>query len=157
MTKLNALYSKDVLRHAATISRTERLAKPDITLSHTAPLCGSRITIDLKVDADGNITDYAQDIHACALGQAAASIVAKNIVGQPAASLADVADQMRAMLLDGADAPDGNWAEMVALEAVHTYAPRHGAVMLALETTLDALAELTGSDTGRDRMLTRRS
>ena len=154
---LDKLYSKDVLRHAASISRIERLRDADITLAHTAPLCGSRITVDMKVGNDGRIADYAQDIHACALGQASASIVAKHIVGKSADELADVAGQLRAMLVDGADPPGGEWSDLSALAPVHTYPPRHGAVMLALETALDGLNQLTGNDTGAEDMLTRRS
>ena len=148
---LDALYSKDVLRHAAAISRTDRLAAPDVTLSHTAPLCGSRITIDLGVDDTGRVVDYAQDIHACALGQAAASIVAQHIIGQSGDQVRVIADQVRAMLVDGAHPPGDEWADFAILAPVHEYSPRHGAVMLALETVLDAMG---GDATG---MLTRRS
>ena len=148
---LDALYSKDVLRHAAAISRTDRLATPNVTLSHTAPLCGSRITIDLVIDDQGRVADYAQDIHACALGQAAASIVAQHIIGQSTDQIRTIADQVRAMLVEGTAPPDGDWADFAVLAPVHDYSPRHGAVMLALETVLDAIG---GDPTS---MLTRRS
>ena len=153
---LNALYSKDVLRQAAKISRTERLPSPGITVTRRAPTCGSRIVIDLSADDGGRVLDYAQDIHACALGQAAASIVAQHVVGKRAADLIPVARQVRAMLLDGAGPPGGEWADFEVLAPVHNYAPRHGAVMLALEATLDALGQLTG-DPGlpADQQLTR--
>ena len=148
---LDALYSKDVIRHAAAISRTDRLAAPDVTLSHTAPLCGSRITIDLLLDAQGRVADYAQDIHACALGQAAASIVAQHIIGRTQEEVLSTANQVRAMLVEGTAPPDGSWADFAILAPVHDYSPRHGAVMLALETVLDAMG---GDPTS---MLTRRS
>ena len=154
---LESLYSKDVLRKAASISRTERLENPDITLSHTAPLCGSRITVDLVVSTDGRISDYAQDIHACALGQAAASIVAEHIVGKSIAEMIAVVDQTRAMLLEGAAPPDGEWTDLGILAPVHDHEPRHGAVMLALETALDGLRQLMGEPLEAEDFLTRRS
>lgn len=148
---LDALYSKDVLKAAGAISRTERLVSPDITLSHTAPLCGSRITIDLVADDAGRVTDYAQDIHACALGQAAASIVAQQVIGRSLQDMDAAANQVRAMLVGGARPPENEWANFAILAPVHDYSPRHGAVMLALEAVVDGLG---GDTTG---MLTRRS
>ena len=140
---LNDLYSKDVLRHAATITRTERLHAPQASAHRVSPICGSRISIDLQM-TDNIITDYAQDIHACALGQAAASIVAANIVGQTPQQLAVAAQQMRTMLQEGGPPPTGDWAEFTILEKVKEHQPRHGAVMLALEAALDAAGQITG-------------
>ncbi|MFN3231510.1 MAG: iron-sulfur cluster assembly scaffold protein [Alphaproteobacteria bacterium] len=155
---LNDLYSKDVLRLAATITRTDRLGAPDITVSRRAPTCGSSITIDLDIDTDGRVTDYGQDIHACALGQAAASIVAKQVVGKTLGELLPVAEQVRAMLVDGATSPEGDWTAFEALAPVHGYAPRHGAVMLALEAVIDGLGQLAGKPAmGQTDQLTRRS
>lgn len=153
---LDALYSKDVLRHAASISRTDRLASPDITVSRRAPTCGSSITIDLVVDGGGRVMDYAQDIHACALGQASASIVARHVVGKNLADLISVARTVRAMLIDGTAAPSGEWSDFEALAPVHDFAPRHGAVMLAFEAVIDALSQLTGeAGPTSDQTLTR--
>ncbi len=153
---LNDLYSKDVLRLAAVISRTERLDGPDVTVSRRAPTCGSSITVDLTVDEVGRVVDYGQDIHACALGQAAASIVAKNVIGKALKDLQPVTDRVRAMLLDGTERPGGDWAAFEALAPVHGFAPRHGAVMLALEAVIDGLSQLAGTSAPDDQ-LTRRS
>lgn len=154
---LDALYSKDVLRRAATIGRTGRLAAPHASVTRVSPVCGSRITVDVTVK-DGAVTDYAQDINACALGQSSAAVLAERIVGRSAAELREIARKLHAMLVDGAPPPDGDWAGLAILAPVHAHKTRHGAVMLPFEAAIDAIAEATGEETvPADRQLTRRS
>ena len=140
---LDELYTKDVLRQAAMISRTGRLDAPDATAKRVSPVCGSRISVDLCMK-DGAITNYAQDIHACALGQSAASILAATVIGKTPEEISDVAIQMRVMLLDGGTPPDAPWDTFAILASVRDHKARHGAVMLALEATLDAAEQITG-------------
>ena len=140
---LDELYTKDVLRQAAMISRTGQLDAPDASAKRVSPVCGSRISVDLRMK-DGVITDYAQDIHACALGQSSASILAAGIIGKTPDDLANVAQQMRRMLLDDGSPPNEPWDNFAILESVRDHKARHGAVMLALEATLDAAAQITG-------------
>jgi len=149
---LDDLYTKQVLRAAAMISRTGRLDAPQASASRVSPVCGSKITVDLDM-ADGVITDYAQDIHACALGQSAASIVANTIVGQTPESVAEAASTVREMLLADGSPPDGDWADFGILMNVKNHKARHGAVLLALEATLDAASQIT--DTNYDDTATR--
>jgi NifU-like protein involved in Fe-S cluster formation len=142
---LNDLYTKDVLRAAAMISRVGRLQSPQASASRVSPICGSKITVDLNM-ADGVMTDYAQDIHACALGQAAASIVASHIIGKTPEDLAFAANQMRAMLTEGGEPPTGEWSGLGLLENVKNHKARHGAVLLALEAALDAASQIAGQN-----------
>lgn len=154
---LDALYNKDVLRRAATIGRTGRLAAPDASVTRVSPVCGSRITVDIAVK-DGVVSDYAQDIHACALGQSSAAVLAEKVVGRGAAELRKVAEQVRAMLVDGAPPPDGDWAGLAILAPVHQHRTRHGAVMLPFEAVIDAITEVTGeAAVPGDNQLTKRS
>ncbi len=140
---LDALYSKDVLRRAATIGRTGRLSAPDASATRVSPVCGSRITVDIAV-TDGVISDYAQDVHACALGQSSAAVLAERIIGRDINELRDVAGKLRAMLVDGAPPPDGDWAGLAILAPVQAHPARHGAVMLPFEAAIEAIAQVTG-------------
>ncbi len=154
---LDALYNKDVLRRAATIGRTGRLAAPDASVTRVSPVCGSRITVDVTV-TDGVVSDYAQDVHACALGQSSAAVLAEKVVGREGAELREVARKLRAMLVDGAPPPDGDWAGLAILAPVHEHKTRHGAVMLPFEAVIDAIAEVTGEDgVAAGEQLTKRS
>ena len=100
MVDLEDIYTERVLELSANIPRTGRLAEADATASAHSKLCGSRITIGLKMEG-GTVTDYAQDVRACMLGQTSAAVMGANIVGSTAAELREVGAQMRRMLKEG--------------------------------------------------------
>lgn len=154
---LDALYSKDVLRRAATIGRIGRLDAPGASVTRVSPVCGSRITIDIRMQ-DGRVSDYAQDVHACALGQSSAAILADKIVGKSLDELRETASALRAMLVDGAVPPEGDWSALAILAPVHEHRTRHGAVMLPFEAAVDAAAAIAGQDgIPPDTQLTKRA
>lgn len=138
---LNELYNKTILGLAGNISRTERLADPDATVFLDSPLCGSRITVDIRMQGD-TVIDYGAEVRACALGQAASAIMAKHVVGQTAAQLRLLATEMRAMLKQHAPPPGGEWGELQALQPVADYKARHGSVMLPFEAVVRAIDEI---------------
>ena len=134
---LMKLYSQRILALAAEMPRTGRLDAPDATAKKRSPLCGSTVTVDLRLDGDV-VTDYAQDVKACALGQAAASVVASSVVGTDRATIARGRDQLYAMLKDGGPVPDAPWGGLEVLEPARDYKNRHASIMLALDATLAA-------------------
>ena len=85
-TDLIKLYSARILELAADIPHLGRLPAPDATIKRRSPLCGSTVTVDLNV-SDGKVSAFGQDVKACALGQAAASVVGGNIVGRTRAEV----------------------------------------------------------------------
>jgi NifU-like protein involved in Fe-S cluster formation len=139
-TDLIKLYSGRILALAADMPRTERLTSPTATAKRRAPLCGSTVTVDLKVE-DGIVTDYAQDVKACALGQAAAAIVGKNIVGLSATEIQAGRDALYAMLKSDGPVPPAPFAELEVLKPAKDYKNRHASIMLAFDATLDAISE----------------
>jgi len=150
MTELNALYNDRILELAAMIPPTRRLDHPDATASAHSKLCGSTITIDLKLDGD-RIVDYAQTVKACLLGQAAASVVASHIVGSTVAEVREVAGEMRRMLKENGAPPGGKWADLAVLQPVREVKGRHASTLLAFEAILRALdARAAGTAEGAD-------
>ena len=103
-TDLIKLYSERILALAADIPHLERLENPDATVKRRAPLCGSTVTVDIKVK-DGKISDYGQDVKACALGQAAASVVGANIIGRTRGDVEAARDALRDMLKNDGPTP----------------------------------------------------
>jgi NifU-like protein involved in Fe-S cluster formation len=143
MTKLDEIYNTRILEIAGAISRTARLAHPDATATAHSKLCGSTVTIDLTL-RDGRVSDYGQSVKACLLGQASASVMAREIVGSTPAELRSVGATMRAMLKDGGAPPDGRWRDLAVLEPVRDYKARHASTLLvfdAVERALDDIAE----------------
>src|SRR6201987_5464636 len=112
---LNDIYNKRILELAGNIPRLGRLAHPDATATAHSKLCGSTVTIDLKMDGD-TVTDFAHDVKACALGQASSSIMARHIVGAKAEELRQLRDDVRRMLKEnGAPPATGRWTDVALL------------------------------------------
>ena len=143
---VNDLYNKAILTLAGNIERAGRLADPDASVFLDSPLCGSRITVDIKMQ-DDKVSDYAAEVKACALGQAASAIMAKHVIGQTGAQLRQVRDAMRAMLKNHAPPPSGEWRELEVLQPVADYKARHGSVMLPFEAVVRAIDEITAKRT----------
>ena len=138
---INDLYSRRIFKLAADVQRTERLVEPHATVTRTSPLCGSRVTVDLKMDGD-IISDFAHEVKACALGQTSSSVMARNAVGSSASEIQEVADTMRRMLKEEGLPPTGRWADLEVLEPVREYRSRHASVMLTFDAVLMAIEEI---------------
>lgn len=145
---MTTLYNKEILRLAISIPLTERLDAPDATVVKTSRICGSRVTADFIFDGD-RIAGYGQEVKACALGQASCSIFGRHIIGQTLASLQPVADQVLAMLKEGAAPPAGDWAEYTVLAPAREHKSRHASIMLPFDAALEVLASVERqADTG---------
>jgi NifU-like protein involved in Fe-S cluster formation len=135
---IDDLYSAKLLKLAANMPRAGRLAAPDASAEKVAKLCGSRVIVDVVVDGD-RVADFAQEVKACALGQAAASVLGANVVGSSLAELEAAHGELRAMLKAGGPAPGGRFADLALLEPVRDYPARHASTMLAFEAVTDAV------------------
>lgn len=141
MTQLDAIYNTKILELAAAIPRTTRLARPDATANAHSKLCGSTVAVDLAVDGDV-IVDFGQTVKACLLGQAAASVVGREIVGCRGEEIRAVGETMRAMLKENGPPPTGKWADLAVLEPVRDYKARHTSTLLVFEAVGRALDEI---------------
>ncbi len=134
------LYSQRILELAADIPHLGRLDAPTASCKKRAPLCGSTVAVDLEV-RDGRITDFAQEVKACALGQAAASVVGANVIGRSRDEVEKARDQLKAMLKEGGPPPDPPFDALKVLEPARDYKNRHASILLSLEATLAAFDE----------------
>jgi NifU-like protein involved in Fe-S cluster formation len=101
---LNEVYNRRIIELAGTIPRIGRLAGPDATATAHSRLCGSTVTVDLKMDGD-KVIDFAHEVKACALGQASSSIMARNVVGSNADELRALREAVRKMLKENGEPP----------------------------------------------------
>ena len=134
---IDELYSLKILKLAAHLPRTGRLAAPDGSAERLAKLCGSRAVVDLKLDGD-QVVDFAQEVEACALGQAAAAILGEHVLGASVSELEAARDQLAAMLKSNGPAPQGRFADLAALEQVRDYPPRHASTLVAFDAAVAA-------------------
>jgi NifU-like protein involved in Fe-S cluster formation len=139
---LNEVYNRRILELAAAIPRIGRLEQPDASATALSKLCGSTVTIDLKMDGD-TVTDFAHEVKACALGQASSSIMARNIVGSKASELKALREEVRKMLKEnGAPPANGKWADIAVLEPVRNYKARHASTLLTFDAVVDAIGQI---------------
>lgn len=136
---IDDLYSARILSLAANLPHSGRLAAPQGSAERVAKLCGSKATVDVVLDDEGRISDFAQAVKACALGQAAAGVVGESILGATASEIVEARDAMLAMLKSGGDGPVGRFEGLRVLKQVADYPARHASTMVALEATLDAV------------------
>lgn len=137
------LYSSRILELAAEIPHTDPLQAPDATAKRRSPLCGSTVTVGITV-TDGKIDGFTQDVKACALGQAAASVVGAAILGADRATVERGRDQLKDMLRNEGAVPDAPFDGLEVLIPARDYKNRHASIMLVLEATLEAFDQAEG-------------
>jgi NifU-like protein involved in Fe-S cluster formation len=140
MTDLDDIYSTRILELSGNIGLTERLADPDGTATAHSKLCGSTVTVDLKLTGD-RVSAYGQTVKACLLGQTSASVMSHNIIGSSARELREVGAEMRRMLKEGGSPPSGKWGDLAVLEPVRDVKGRHASTLLVFDAVEAALAQ----------------
>jgi NifU-like protein involved in Fe-S cluster formation len=135
---LNDVYNAKILDLAGNIPRLGRLDAPDATATAHSKLCGSTVTVDLKLD-DGKVSDFAHDVKACALGQASSSIMARHVIGSSPDELRTLRETVRKMLKENGAPPTGKWADIAVLEPVRDYKARHASTLLTFDAVVQAV------------------
>ncbi|MEO1139608.1 MAG: iron-sulfur cluster assembly scaffold protein [Pseudomonadota bacterium] len=143
-TDLIKLYSARILELAADMPHHGRLDGPDATVKRRAPLCGSTVTVDLRTDGE-RITDYAAEVKACALGQAAASVVGSAIIGCTFDQVVEARDALKVMLKSDGPTPPAPFDGLEVLRPAQDYKNRHASIMLTLEAATEAMQEARAS------------
>jgi NifU-like protein involved in Fe-S cluster formation len=138
---IDDVYNAKILGFAGNIARIGRLGHPDATATAHSKLCGSTVTVDLKME-DGIVTDFAHDVKACALGQASSSIMAANVVGASADELRHVRETMLKMLKENGPPPQGRFGDLKYLEPVRDYKARHASTMLTFDAVVDCIGQI---------------
>ena len=139
-TDLIKLYSARILALAADIPHLGRLDNPDATVKRRSPLCGSTVTMDVRV-ADGRLAALGQEVKACALGQAAAAVAGGAAPGAPLETIRKGRDQLRDMLKGKGGVPDAPFDGFEVLLPAVDYKNRHASIMLSMEAIVEAMEE----------------
>lgn len=144
-TDLIKLYSSRILELAADIPHLDRLDSPDATVKRRSPLCGSTVTVDLSV-TEGRVSGFGQDVKACALGQAAASVLGGAVLGRSLPELETARDQLTAMLKTDGPVPDAPFDGFEVLIPAREYKNRHASILLAVEAAVEAMTQADRSN-----------
>ncbi|GGK20229.1 iron-sulfur cluster assembly scaffold protein [Salinarimonas ramus] len=144
---LDDIYNKRILELAADIPRLGRLPDAQASATVRSKLCGSTVTVDLSL-ADGTVAGFAHEVKACALGQAASSIMARHVIGATPDELRSLRETMRRMLQENGPPPQGEWADCAVLEPVRDFKARHASTLLTFDAVVQALDAIEGKSAG---------
>ncbi len=144
---IDDVYNAKILGFAGNIGRIGRLADADASATAHSRLCGSTVTVDLKMQ-DGVVTDFAHEVKACALGQASSAIMAANVIGASAEELKELRATMQRMLKEKGPPPEGRFSDLKYLEPVRDYKARHASTMLTFDAVVDALEQIARKRAG---------
>lgn len=130
----SALYTRDILRLAASIPHQQRLDSPDASAECRSPVCGSRVAVDVVLAPDGRIARLGIETQACALGQASAALLGHHAIGRSAEELEAATAALRAYLADPAGSAETPfWPGLSIFAEARAYPARHPSIMLAFE------------------------
>ena len=135
-----ALYNREILRLAVSIPHHRRLERPQASVEKRSPVCGSRVTVDVVVDEDGRLVEIGQEVRACALGQASASLMGAHALGRSGPELALARDALGAFLAGEREDP-GDWPGLSLLGEARPFPARHKSILLAFEAVAEAAAQ----------------
>ena len=134
------LYTQKILKLTTEIPRIGRIDKADKIVSIRSPICGSSVTIYIN-KKKGEISDFKQEIRACALGQASASILASNIIGINYSKICELHKSVQDMLEKGSSPPPPPFSNYELLRPASEFKNRHASIMLALNAAKEALKD----------------
>ena len=133
------LYTRDILRLAASIPHLGRLPEPDASVAKRAPVCGSHVIVDLVLDNTGRVAALGQEVKACAFGQASAALMGQHVIGRTPDELAEARDTLAAWLAGTGEDP-GAWPGLDVLVPARRLSARHGAILLPFQAAAEAAA-----------------
>ncbi|SJZ50707.1 iron-sulfur cluster assembly scaffold protein [Consotaella salsifontis] len=142
---IDDVYNARILELAGNIPRIGRLDDADASATAHSKLCGSTVTIYLKLK-DGVVSDFAHEVKACALGQASSSVMARVIIGATPEELRAVRGEMLRMLKENGAPPTGRFEDLKYLEPVRDYKARHASTMLTFDAVVEALDKIAAAD-----------
>lgn len=143
------LYSREILRLATSLAGQKRLTMPDATSDRRSPTCGSRVIVEIVLDADNLVAEIGMEARACALGQASAALVAAHAVGRSTEEVQAARDALRAYLASREEnTPADFWPGIEVFAAAADYPARHPSILLAFEALAEAVEAASGARKG---------
>ena len=137
------LYTTEILRLAASLPAPRELERVDGSAEQRSPTCGSTVRVSFQVDENGRIAALSQEVHACAFGQASASLLEASAAGRSSSDVAEAVEELERWLSGDRDDP-GGWPGLSALAPALSRRSRHGAILLPFKALLAAMKSERG-------------
>lgn len=135
---LMQLYSRRILALASDIPHLGKLENASGSAHRRSPQCGSSVTAHVVMDG-GNVAEFSQEVRACALGQASASVLGSAVIGASREVIAQATEELEAMLKSGGPAPSEPFSALETLLPAREFPNRHASILLAWQATLGAI------------------
>ncbi len=139
----------DLPYHAAIMSAARResgkgrLDAPDASATVDNPLCGDRVTVDIRRSGPAGgpalVSEIGQVVRGCVLCEASASVIVEVGTGAAESDLRAASDRVRRMLEHGGPPPEGEWRKAGMFLPVRPHPSRHDCVLLPFQALLEAL------------------
>jgi NifU-like protein involved in Fe-S cluster formation len=133
------LYTPDISALAIGNPFPDRLTDAHGSAERRSPICGSRVTVDVRLDDDGRIAALGTQVRACLLGQASSTLLARHAVGRSVEELAKARDTLTQWLAGDGDMPD--WPGIDIFTPGLKLTARHPSIRLAFEAAVDAASQ----------------
>lgn len=134
------LYQEAIVALAKKARALSRLENPDRTVTIDNPLCGDRVTLDLKLEGD-QVTEIGHKTRGCLLCEASAFLIADHGAGHDMAMLKARTPQVLAGVGDHDMSLADLWPGLQTLEPVRGFKSRYDCVTLPFKALLKALEE----------------
>jgi nitrogen fixation NifU-like protein len=132
----DALYHERIVALAKSKTGAGKLAQPSRSARRDNPLCGDRVSIDVRLEPDGRIGEIAHQVRGCLLCQASAAALSSRAVGRDRAGIAELRHEAEKAIGRAAGEPQ---APFDAFAPVHAHKARHECVLLPFDALQDAL------------------
>jgi len=137
------LYTTEILRLAASLPEPRELERVDGSSEQRSSTCGSTLSLQVQLDDEGRVEAVSQQVHACAFGQASASLLAASAGGGSRERVGEALADLESWLSGTRDDP-GSWPGLVALAPARSRRSRHGAILLPFRALLAAMTSARG-------------
>lgn len=137
------LYTTEILRLAASLPEPSELERVDGSSEQRSSTCGSTLSLQVQLDDEGRVEAVSQQVHACAFGQASASLLAASAGGESRERVGEALTDLESWLSGSRDDP-GSWPGLAALAPARSRRSRHGAILLPFRALLAAMTSARG-------------
>lgn len=133
------LYTPEISALATGNPYPDRLDSAAGSAEKRSPICGSRVTVDIDMGADGRVARVGTLVRACLLGQASSTLMAQHVLGRTPEEIATARDELTAWLAGAGGVPA--WPGIDIFTPGLKLTARHPSIRLAFEAAAEAAAK----------------
>jgi nitrogen fixation protein NifU and related proteins len=135
------LYHEAIMERADRAAGDHRLTDPDASATVDNPLCGDRVTLDIRLVGE-RIAEIGHRVRGCALCLASTAVIVETAPGATAAEMAAAEAELRDVLAGPAEEPAVRRSPLAIFRPVRAYKSRHDCVLLPFDALSQVLRKV---------------